>query len=395
MKKILLLTVLCFIAVQISAQIIPHVELDYISTVSGKKYSGIIVRNDADTVTIKVAVRKIKIAKSQIDTLEKRELELPFIPNSPYSEITLATLNRIQGHILEYNYFESIKFKDIDDDKIYDLKWQQFTDLKTMDPEYFGFDIIVPLYGKEKVKGKFISVTDKKRFIFENEKGDQKEYYFQNIKSIYLREPDKFQLPGKFQKNYSEQKPVRSFLLVGGGLSMGIGSYEDKANGSKAEMGFNVNADMNIPISKYLLFDLSFSYQTISNNIDEKDGWKFDSKDWWNFWILGGPMLFFNTDQNFSYLSVQGGILMPNYPEITYSSTYKYSSKKTYTITGDSDGKFAMAFGAGVGNEKFLFSVKYLTAKPEFTIHDTYFTGGQATTEIEVSTLTIGFGFRL
>lgn len=394
MKKVLFPVLFLLIAVKSYSQIIPHVEFDYVSTVTGKKYSGIIIRNDSDTVTIKVSVRKINIVKSQIDTLEKRNLELPFIPNSQYSEITLANLKKIQGHILEYNFLESIKFRDIDDDKIYDLKWQQFTYLKTMDPDYLQFDIIELQYGKGKMKGRFISVTDPKSYIFENENGNKQEYFFQNTKSIYLREPDKFQLPGKFRKDYSEQKPIRPFLLVGGGLSIGMGDYEDKANGSKAEMGFNVNADMNIPISKYLLFDLSFSYQTISNKIDDKDGWKFDSKEWWNFWILGGPMLYFNTDQNFSYLSVQGGILLPNYPEISYSSTYKYSNKETYTITGDSDGKFAMAFGAGFGNEKFLFSVKYLTAKPEFTIHDTYFTGGHATTEIEVSTLTIGFGFR-
>lgn len=393
MKNILFFVLFFLVSLQSYSQIIPEIEADYISTVSGKKYSGIIIRNDNDTVTIFISTRKLNILKPQIDTLEKRKVVFPFIKDCEYSEIKLASLETIRGNILEMKYSESLRFVDISNGKIYDLKWNQFTGLKTMDPDYLKYDVITPTRGGKPVKGEFNSVTDNQRFIFTELNGKPLEYYFQNTLKIYLRHPDQFQLPKQFRKDYNAQKPLKPFVTLGGGFSIPINSSEGSGTDGNSGLGFNLNLDFHVPMGSYFLFGFSLCYQSLENEVKDAAGWKIESENWSNIWVLGGPILTFNRENSMIFFSAQGGMLFSSFPKITSTLKTQY---KTYQeiLTGESEGKFALGFGAGFGTDKFIFSVKYLNSKPEFTLNSSA-VSGEGKAEVEFSIISFSFGFRL
>jgi len=380
-------------AININRKIIPKIETDYISTFSGKKYSGFLTKNDSDSLSIKVNGKEFSIAKTQIDTLEKRTINFPFIENSPFSEIKLATSKRISGNIIEFDFLKNIIFYEVKTGQTYDLKWHEFSDLKTMDPDFLKYDFIFPSF-KNPLKGEFISIIDDQRFIFKELNGKPTQYFFQDMKDIYLLNPQKFQLPEKFSHKPEPNSKSNFVFAISGGISFPINNFNSTTIDGKTSIGYNINADCYFPVNNYILLGVSFYYQSFSNEIGNSNLYNYESDNWSNVWILGGTVIKFNPTQKSAFFSLHGGILLSSFPSINYTSKSNYSKIKAGTITGESDASYAFSAGVGYMTERVFFAAKFLASNPEFTIKDSSFPNSKATGEIDISTFTLSLGFR-
>lgn len=185
---------------------------------------------------------------------------------------------------------------------------------------------------------------------------------------------------------------------LGLGLSTPAGSFAETSgkDAGYATMGFAVLLDAKSDQGKYLSWmstlDLSinqFDESTLSGKLGDVT---VSAGSYVILWFMTGPEFHIpiSPTENF-YVFGQGGMVFSNYPNLKI--TYRYFTMNQSTDLGIAPG---FSVGAGVNLTRVNLAIRYIAAKPEYTLSNgtTYISGAsKITIPNTLWEFTVGYNF--